>query len=431
MRRKRRRTKSKGWIALLLLILLPLIFYGCQALYLLWNADPSPIGEVPETPVATPAETPAETPVETPQEPVDTSVTFVAAGDVMVHQTQYLAQRVGDGTYDFTNNFIHVKDIVSQADFALANLETVILPGKALSAYPRFNSPAEILDGLTYAGFDILSTINNHSLDQGKNGVLSTLKELEDRKLQVLGTYKTPEEPKYVIKEVNGIRIGMTAFASGVITGTEASLNGLPSNGIGTQLNVMEMTDVSKAFAAMKVQLDALKEAGAEYLLVFLHWGNEYQFTPSTFQTKLAQLLVDEGVDLILGSHPHVVQPVEYLSSTDGTREALVVYSMGNFLSNQRREILNKTHTEDGLMVEITIDRTSGGEVKLTKATVIPTWVNLYKKDGKDTYEIVPIGQDPKASALKYQAPEGRLTESLKRTKTIITEPRLAWFSGE
>lgn len=363
------------------------------------------------------------------QEEPQKKVVIAAVGDIMIHNPQLIAQKTGPGEYDFINNFTYVKPIITNADLSIANLETTILKSKPISTYPRFNSPPEILDALKDTGFDIISTINNHSLDMGKKGVTSTLEELNSRGVLTIGTYKDEDEEKYTIKIIKEMKIGFTAFTSGYFTSNDIILNTLSSNGIKDQLNVMDMTNVNEAFKKIKVQIEHMKKENCDFIVVMLHWGTEYQKTPNKFQKELAQKLIDEGVGLILGSHPHLVQSMEFMESSDGSREGLVVYSMGNFLSNQRNEILNIEGTENGLISITTLARNEKGSVFIEKAEYIPTWINLYEKNSKPTYEIVPISEDASETSILFHASEEKLKQSLSQAKTAIKDERITIYA--
>ena len=363
------------------------------------------------------------------QEEPEKKVVIAAVGDIMIHNSQFIAQKTGPDEYDFTNNFTYVKPIITNADLSIANLETTVLKSKPISTFPRFNSPPEILDALKDTGFDIISTINNHTLDTSKKGVLSTLEELKSRGFLTIGTYETVDEEKYTIKIIKEMKIGFTAFTSGYFTSNDITLNTLPSNGMKDQLNVMDMTNVNDAFKKIKVQIEQMKKEKCDFIVVMLHWGTEYQKTPNKFQKDLAQKLIDEGVGLILGSHPHLVQSMEFMASSDGSHEGLVVYSMGNFLSNQRNEILNIEGTENGLISITTLARNEKGNVFIEKAEYIPTWINLFEENSKPTYEIVPIRADAAETSLLYHANEDKLKRSLSQAKNVIKDDRIKIYA--
>lgn len=408
-----------------------LLLSGCGILFN--NIVPATPGEgvvTPESPEPS-TEEPVKEPVKEPVVEMDKSVRIAAVGDVMVHNPQWVAQRTGTNTFDFTNNFQFVKPIIEAADLSIANLETTILPGRKISSFPMFNSPPEILDALKDTGFDVISTINNHSLDTGKAGVLSTLDQLESRGFKTVGTYQDKSEPKYLVETVKDIRLGITAFSYGSFSATDAFLNGLPAQGISSQLNIMDAVSTTKAFNKIKIQIDKMKADKCEFLIVFLHWGTEYGRKTSGYQKELAQKLIDEGVDLILGSHPHLVQTMEFMESTSGDHEGLVIYSMGNFLSNQRMEILNIEGTENGLISLVTLEKDKDGEVMIKAVEYIPTWINHYQHadNVRYVYEIVPIGEDYKATSIKYNASELDVMKSLQWVQEIVTDDRIQIYS--
>lgn len=357
-------------------------------------------------------------------------VVLAGVGDIMVHRPQYYAQRIAPGQYDFRNNFLHVRRIFEGSDLVMGNLETTILPSREISSFPRFNSPPEILDALAHAGFHMLSTINNHSLDTGTPGVYSTLREVEARGITPLGTHHEATDRKYAVQVMEGMTFGIAAFASGYHVGGEVNLNGIHSQGLAGRLNVMDAYSVDRAFLDVKAQLDKMKAEGCEFLVLHLHWGWEYHREPNAYQRRLAQMLVDEGVDLIIGAHPHMVQSIEFLPSTDGEREGLVAYSLGNFLSNQRREILGVEGTEYGAILLATVERDIQGKPKVSKAEYIPTWVHLYREEGRSIYEIVPIAAPFERVGRAFGAEAAKLQRVFEFTEMVMKDPRVTPHEG-
>jgi len=355
-------------------------------------------------------------------------VCISAVGDIMVHESQWLSQAIGPDTYDFKDNFEIVKEIFISDDLSIANLETTINENRLISTYPRFNSPDALLDALSYAGFDLIGTANNHSMDTGMDGITSTIDELEERDLQYFGTHKDPDSKKYVLKILNGMKIGLASFSTAYIHKNSVVINNIDSNGMEKHVNYMDLTNVDIAFNKLKVEIDSMKLEGAEFIILYLHWGNEYEKNAKTYQKNLAQMLIDEGVSLILGSHPHMVQEMEFLSANNSDHEGLVVYSMGNFLSNQRNEILNMTGTEDGVISRVILKRNQENKIVIKTAQFIPTWINRTQYGEAFRYEIVPIGLDPVLSARKHNADEDDLTESHQNTVNAISSERVSQF---
>lgn len=324
-----------------------------------------------------------------------TEASIIACGDIMAHGPQLRAQyNQSTDNYSFINNYKYVKEYIQSADFSIANLETTLCKNDIYpySSYPQFNTPDELADALKEAGFDLLSTINNHSFDKSSLGVERTLSTLKEKGFLTLGTRQEESEDDYIIQDVNNIKLGITAYSYGEIKNGQKYLNGIKiSDDKKNLMNIFDYSNVDNAFNTINSTVKKLE--GTDMQIVIIHWGNEYQRTPNNFQKELAQKLCDAGVDIIIGSHPHVVQPVETIKSSDGNHETTVIYSLGNYISNQRREILNK-YTEDGLMVNIDIEKkNSDDEATVKKVTCIPTWVSKYHDSSiqKYVYEIIPI----------------------------------------
>ncbi len=316
-----------------------------------------------------------------------------AVGDVMVHSPQLKAQYDSStGTYNFDNNFKHVKKYIEKADYSLANLETTLAGNDvyAYSSYPLFNSPDELADALKNAGFDLISTINNHSFDKGDLGVERTLSTLKEKGFDTVGTRENIDDDEYIIKDINNIKVGITSYSYGDIKNNNKYLNGiLVSEKSKDKMNVFDSSNVDAAYKTISTTVNKMKDTDIQ--IAILHWGIEYTRSEISFQDQLAQKLCDAGVDIIIGSHPHVVEPVKTIKSTDGKNECVVIYSLGNYISNQRRESVG-AYSEDGLMVNIDISKKSNeNKAKVEKVTCIPTWVNKYSNGYKDVYEIIPI----------------------------------------
>lgn len=252
----------------------------------------------------------------------DREVSFLAAGDNLIHGLIYYSGDQGDGSYSFDRMYERVSDEISSADIAYLNQETICGGTQlGLQSYPTFNSPYEILDSVAAAGFDWISTSSNHSMDVGEEGILSQLSHLEELpQLIQTGTNASADEAKeYKVIEKNGVKIGLLSYTYG--------LNGfaLPDG----KEYLVNLIDEDRIREDMK----ALNQI-SDVQVVSMHWGVEYQFEENEEQRALAQLLSDEGADVIIGTHPHVLQPMEVLKGEEGN-ETLVMYSLGNFVSAQ------------------------------------------------------------------------------------------------
>lgn len=366
------------------------------------------------------------------KEEKENRISISAVGDIMVHGPQLEAQIQNNGSYSFDNNFQYIKDIISSTDIAIGNLETTVNLEKKYSGYPNFNSPKELLTTLKDVGFDVISTINNHTLDTGYTGVISTLNELKVNGLKSVGTKSDINEKNYIIENINDINIGITTFSYGDIINGQKYLNGINSGKATELLNVINSNNVIDAFNTIKKELDLMKSEGAEFIIVGLHWGKEYEQTPTSYQKELSQMLANEGVDLILGSHPHVVQPIEFLKSECAlNEETLVVYSMGNIISNQREEEMGFSESENGIIPIIDIKKDNNNRVYISEVKYIPTWVNKDFRDGKSLYEIIPIDSDITQLAKKYNVSEEDLQVSLDNTTALMSDERIKVYKKD
>lgn len=247
-------------------------------------------------------------------------VSFLATGDNLIHSSIYDSALQADGTYDFNDIYTNTNDLVQSADIAYINQETICGGSElGLSNYPSFNGPYEVLDAVVNSGYDWISTSSNHSFDRGEAGILNEheyLRKYED--IYVTGTHTSQEEADTLqVIERNGLKVGILGYTYG--------LNGyvLPED----KPYLVDLIDKEK----IKSDMERLKEI-SDVQVVSMHWGQENQFIPNEEQEDLAQYLSDLGVDVIIGCHPHVIQPMDYVTGKEGN-ETLVIYSMGNFLS--------------------------------------------------------------------------------------------------
>lgn len=345
-----------------------------------------------------PETAPPETTLPAPEHVVSTA-TIISTGDVLMHMPIVSAGWQQDGTYNFDNIFQYVSEYASAADYAVANLETTLAGtdnGYKYSGYPNFNCPDEITDALAGAGFDMLLTGNNHSYDTSMVGYKRTQEVIHDRGLANLGSTMSGEDPKYAITEINDIHVGMLCYtyATSVTSDGRPALNGLAAMSEAGVCNYFTYENLPAFYDEVETYLAEMKEAGAEATVLYIHWGLEYQTSPNFQQIDIAQKLCDLGVDVIIGGHPHVVQPMDLLTSTvDPEHKTVILYSMGNAVSNQRLgniQSISTAHTEDGVLFSITFSKYSDGTVYLENVDLIPCWVNL-KSNAARQYIILPL----------------------------------------
>lgn len=422
-RRRRRRRLNPSFVVLVLVtaVLLAACVFGISRLF---RKDAEPPERTDDTAVE------SEEPV---YEPI--SATILATGDILMHKPVFNAYHYSDGSYEFEDMFRYIRGYVREADYAVANLETTLCGtdnGYAYSGYPNFNCPDEIVDGLKSAGFDCLLTANNHCYDTGHVGFQRTVETVKSRGLDTLGTTNSAEDSGFLVKNLNGIQIGMVCYTYETCLGEpepgRVYLNGTAmTSGDEACINTFRTGALDDFYQRLDGQLQAMKEAGAEATVVFLHWGEEYQLTPNAEQRTIAQQLCDMGVDAIVGGHPHVLQPMEQLISRNDPEHSMVcLYSMGNAVSNQRASEMDlKTgNTEDGVLITLTFTRMPDGSVELEKTELLPCWVDMRYRGDRKCYDILPLDSGRKDSwRADFELTEGEYRsaeKSLERSREIL-----------
>ena len=361
---------------------------------------------VPGKKASVPATEPTEIQDETtepeptdPEAPVSTA-TVLATGDLLMHKKVIDSGKQEDGSYDFSSIFRYISPIVQQADYAVANLETTLAGtdnGYAYSGNPKFNSPDAIVDAAKDAGFQMLLTANNHSLDTGLVGFKRTVQVVREKGLETLGTYLTADEKKWTVVNVNGINLGMVCYtySDGFNQSGKPVLNFVNELSEEGLLNYFTYDHLPEFYEELGTYVKEMKAAGADATILFIHWGTEYRLSADTNQAAMAQALCDLGIDAIVGGHPHVVEPMDLLtSSQDPSHKTVVLYSLGNAVSNQRKEEIESRptgETEDGLLYRLTFGKYADGTVKIDAVDLIPTWVNMNSDSGSRLYPIIPL----------------------------------------
>ncbi len=319
-----------------------------------------------------------------------------AVGDIMTHGPQLRAQYDSKkDIYDFSNNYEKVQSFISQADLALCNIETVFAGiEKKYSSYPRFNTPDSLVKALKDVGFDIAVTSNNHSFDRGVEGVMRTVQIVREGDIKVVGT-SFEDEQKYLIYPIEGIKVGVVAYTYETPKYHGAkTINGLAiPEEVEDSINTFNYEEIDEDLDKMKTAIEEMKAQGVQVVIFYLHWGQEYLRNPNEYQKKMAHYLAENGVDILFGSHPHVVQPTEIIENKGG-HKTIVFYSLGNFISNQRYELMGGRYSEDGMIAEVTWEiNPENQEGSPTLVKCIPTWVHKYNSNNKNNYEIVPLPQ--------------------------------------
>lgn len=351
---------------------------------------------------------------EEPRKP-DISISMAVIGDIMCHGPNYQdAYNSSTKQYDFSTFFTQVKPYVSEADIAIGNLETTFAGStKAYSGYPTFNSPVQLAKDVKDMGIDVLTTSNNHSLDTGYNGLINTINELDNLQIAHTGTFKSQEEKDTIlIKEVNGIKIAFLSYTYGT--------NGIPvPKGKEYCINLIDKD-------LIKQHLDKAKGLNPDVICVSMHWGIEYKIKQNTEQEDLADFLFENGADIILGSHPHVLEPMEKrtIKNADGTtKDGFVIYSLGNFCSAQKDK-----YTKDSIVLNLKLTKHSDGKVSIDSYDYTPIYMQDSGAGAKDRYQIIDLNKKIK----EYESGNSNITKTqyntyiteLKNITNILGEPK-------
>ena len=360
---------------------------------------------IPTLAVDTPV--PTVTAVPTPRPGGLRSAHMRVIGDVMVCENQLKVFKATG--YDFHPQFEYIKDVLSNADYTMANMEGTVGQYKKVnySGFPQFNAPETILQAVKDSGVDFLTLANNHMLDRWFDGMKNTVTLAEQFGFDHVGAYRTQQERNTpVIYEVNGIRIGFVAYTYGT--------NGIENKGVDPDAVKYGVPYLDKA--DIEGDIKRLKEAGAEVVIAFPHWGEEYIREPDESQLKYAKKLANAGADIILGSHSHEVQRMEYVDFTDTSgraRRVFIIYSLGNFLSDHVKQ-----YCDNGIVVDFTINENADGSFTCDNVGYIPTYCwQPERGDGK----VLPIGRylnNPPSGM--SEADYNRMVESYAEVTGII-----------
>ena len=318
-------------------------------------------------------EQPDDTAVDLPLVDVTATATLSAVGDIMVYDPQIDDAKQADGSYDFTHCFTGVSELLSAADLTVGNLETNFCGG-TYSGYPNFNAPEALASNLAAAGFDILQTANTYSIQNGLTGLASTYRYVTAAGMAPLGTYYSETQKQdndgVLVREVNGIKFAFFAYTKGVNNmylpdGSEYAVDVLYKDYYSnyTQIDT----------AAITASIDAAKATGADVIVAMVHWGSEYELEPSSSQEQIADLMFQNGVDVILGSHSHIVGPMEMrtVTTADGTeKNVFIAYSLGNFLSSMTAD-----YTQDSVILNLEFSKDSEGRTTISNVNYVPVYI--------------------------------------------------------
>lgn len=306
------------------------------------------------------------------------SITLLFVGDAMQHEAQLdQAKSAGGGVHNYDGCFDLIAPLVKEADYAVVNLEVPLGGGPVYRGYPCFSAPDAYAKALKDAGFDLFLTANNHCLDSGDKAARRTLTALDSLNVDHIGTYHDAASRQRLvpfIKEIGGYKVGFLNYTYGT--------NGIePKEG-------MEVALIDREKMASEIK--KTRDAGAELVVVTVHWGIEYVLHENENQRSLAQFLVDQDVDMIIGSHPHVIQPMRVMRNEKSNKDVLVVYSLGNFISNMKTG-----DTRGGALVRANIKRDKNGNVRFSSADYDTFFAA--KPTGKtDNFRVIPSWMEDK-----------------------------------
>jgi len=337
------------------------------------------------------------------------TISISAVGDIMCHTVQFEYAKVSRDSFDFNPVFRNVSKHLSKSDFTFGNIETVFAGKKAkYTGHPRFNSPSDLLYALKNAGFDLLTTSNNHSLDRGEVGVLRTINELNKRSLNYNGTYVSQADHDSIrIFNIKGISIAFLAYSYGT--------NGNPiPKGKSYLINLIDYESIHR-------DIQAAKSANPDIVLVHFHFGDEYEREPSDYQKQVVDSTIEMGADIIIGGHPHVLQPVKFIKSHKSVFDSvLVAYSLGNFISNQR-----KKYTDTGGILTISITKNLfDNTLKISNVEFIPTWVFKGNTGNKNEFVLLPSMSAMNDSSITFLNKNhiDKMEESIRDTKEVLSK---------
>lgn len=306
------------------------------------------------------------------EEKTPDTLTLMFIGDVMSHMPQVTAAQQEDGTYDYAPCYRFLAPYIASADICIANME-VPLAGAPYSGYPQFSCPDNMMSQLYEAGVDVFLTSNNHTCDKGAKGIRRTIQVMDSLGIPHVGTYLDSvdfQQRNPLIVEKNGFRIAILNYTYGT--------NGIPAPNPFI-VNLLDSACIARDVARAR-------ELKADYIIVMPHWGIEYERHQNKKQMGYANYMYDCGADMVIGGHPHVVQPITLENKNQlGVPQRITAYSLGNFVSNQR-----KRYTDGGIIVQCQLVRDTTGIIQITHYEYLPYWVYRGVCQGKFQYHILP-----------------------------------------
>ena len=344
---------------------------------------------IPETEIQTESET--ETTYIYPEK----DITIGSTGCMLLHSPFIDSYPDAEGNYDFSSIYKYITPYYSAPDFMTCEFEGSLAgPDAGYSGYPLFLSPDVIIENIRDAGVDLQFLASNHVYDGGSDGFHRTMEVYNQKNIAFSGVREKNTDKQYTIEDINGIKVGFIDYVYET-DGEGTNLNGIPLMQEDWDLvNTFDYNDLNSFYTEIQHNIASMKTEGAQFIIAQMHWGTEYQLEESTYQDEMAQKLCDLGVNAIIGGHPHCEQPIDVLNASNGSGHMFCIYSEGNALSNQRTYLMDEMptgHTEDGVMVTLTLHQDSNGNVTIKDIDLLPTWVYRYQDNAGSKYYILPL----------------------------------------
>lgn len=350
--------------------------------------------------------------------------TISSVGNLLAHEKQIDGAKDGS-TYNFDNSFKYIDDYIKPSDMAVGVVEGSFKGGTP-SGYPLFNIPDDFLTSLKTSGFDVINLSTNHIIDHGVSGFNRSLDIVDEKDLTALGVRDDVNDPNYTIYEIDGHKVGMFAYTYKT---QGENINGIPiPDQLKPLVNSFNYQKLDLMYSQIDTMLKSMKAEGVEFTIASFHWGEEYITSENNSQREIANKMNEMGIDIVLGNHPHVVQPYEVINKNG--KSTFVSYGQGNILSNQCYEELGNRLTEDGTLIQFKLGVNKEDDLYLKGYEVIPTWVHRYQReDSLYNHVIIPV-QDALKSPDKFDLSSeylNRAKQSLKDTTSIIGAENLGY----
>lgn len=363
------------------------------------------------------------------QDEEENTIKISSLGNVIFHEKQLQGAKTNNG-YDFSESFKYVENIIKDSDLGIAVLESTLQGDGNYAGFPLFNSPDQVLTALKDSGINMINYGTNHIWDGGIEGLKRTVEVTKEQGIGVTGVRESATAPPYEIIEIKGKKIGMISyvFETEIVDG-QSTINGIPiSESSKALLNTFNYGELDEFYMNLQQNLESMKSEGAQFIIVGMHWGEEYDTEPNSYQREIAEKLNHMGVDIVLGNHPHVIQPYEIMTKAEGEK-TFVIYGQGNNLSNQCFEELGDARTEDGYIVNFNLGIEQEG-LTIKEYEVIPLWMYRERRaDGLYNHRIIPLNDSEDNNApVPASTGESSAAASLQRTEGVLGKDKIGNF---